>query len=1068
MNTGTNDYNAKKLTPSEVVVSRTLQARYRSFSNVIWRSGKPALDSEWNLINDMTTEFLSSYIQSKVPSGWIEMGENKFSTNSNISNNIRFYSQSNQQNLETPNAIVNGWPVLIAGTYYTDTSLNSITLSPSAGISRTDFVFLEAWRAQVRSRDTNNNPIVQNKPSTTELWGFGNTQLGIINQGLTCTRVPSSLFVTFPDILNQTISISTDDKLTVQLSSTVTNDYLIDSIQTVSGHTQVTLQSGTSDSWTDRPWTIRSQSFSLVDDIIDSNIKPSVNGIETSQRVQIQYKIRVVSGVTFADNESKGFEDPLVLGQGANSANSIFQFTNMKDELGDPGLWRAGLGDQQSQVALGSVDGFSYAIPMFKINRRSTILYSDTGIDGGSAADNQQGNSSVLGAVSDRPDGKFNDGIDASDIIDMRMKVFPNGINYDEILEKNLDKLFAGELRSNNLQTLHYDSIASHDIFGYNDFLSNQGASGKRIYWSDTSTLQTNVFALVTTATTSTSLDAYRALGTGAWVAGNTIIVQVMSSLPVGTMISSNVPRVYFEDKSASQLTPGTVVPGSWVGLGTTQATFTLAAISPANSYNIWIYYDLQLSAGQGISQVPDDVLKIDYYNYDAFPSTIGNVVKESILFPTNFQDLSNHTFENQDMTNVYTETQVVSQRKQLKISPMIQTTTTRDGAIRALQVATLDHNLKQIFVPYPIQHLRGVYTAATAGTELATKNLGSNFSLTSITVSANEFFIQDDYFVCLLTSLKYDTTALFTGSEIELLSAGGGNYGPVLQHRTLTTETGIGTRVKLYDANGVIYTIPPISTSGPTDSNNFRFTGSLIRVRSGAGYGFDLGGLMIDCSGSDEAGSFPSVDRQPVWVDMDFLGAPHQGAEVRVIYKATPYQGSNVGNQIISIVQKREKGFFFNNGTGGGDTTTTSNLLYTPLSPKLPGSFQDYLRDGATITISSTGTPRYASDLWSTATYDLYGHLGGGELWTSDFTLPALPEITQRGFSVPHPFFETIFEAPVIDHTYAEFALAMLVRNKITGEIYLLIQIGNKGVHDASANVLVDIFHLNERVITK
>ena len=62
MYNGSNNYNAFKLAPSETVVSRTLQSRYRNFSNVIWRSGKPALDSEWNLINDMTMETLSRWI----------------------------------------------------------------------------------------------------------------------------------------------------------------------------------------------------------------------------------------------------------------------------------------------------------------------------------------------------------------------------------------------------------------------------------------------------------------------------------------------------------------------------------------------------------------------------------------------------------------------------------------------------------------------------------------------------------------------------------------------------------------------------------------------------------------------------------------------------------------------------------------------------------------------------------------------------------------------------------------------------------------------------------------------
>ena len=979
MNLGTNDYGVKKLVPSETIVSRTLQTRYRSFSNVIWRTGKPALDSEWNLINDMSSEMLTSFIQSKVPSGWLELGKNKFDTNSEIANTFQYYSQKNQQQLVTPNAIVNGWPILVAGTNYTDTILNSIILSAAGVTARTDFVFLEVWRAQLRSRDQNNNPIAQNKPDVDHIWKFGNVQF------------------------------------------TGTN---------------------------------------LDDDIIDTAIKPSVNGIETSQRVQIQCRIRSVSDVDFADTDSSGFETSAVQGQGANVNPQIagYQFTNMVNELGDCGLWRAGAGDEASMIALGSVDGYSYAIPMFKIFRRNTTAYSDT--------TNQNGNLKVLSdLISDRPDNKFNDGIDSTDIIDLRNKVFIGEMNYQEIMDYNLDKLFSGKLRSNKLQSIYYNSISNSDVPGYVDFLNNQGASGKRTLWSDAPSEQDNIFAEVKVSTTTSTLDVYRATGgTGPWAVGNTIKIKI-PKLPVGTVIKST-PRVYVENTTKS------VVIGSWSGCDTLEATFTISNISGLNSYDLWVYYDIGLPVGQGISQVPDDILRINYTNYAAFGT--GTVVRGERLEPqvTRFQDLFDHPFENKDDTQTYVETSVVQQRKQLKISPLIQSTSSRNGGTRLLEVETLSKSTTQktVYVPYALQHLRGVYTSASSGTEVAMQQK-ANENVSDVDVINNQILISQDYFIGQLTSLKHDPSGAFSGSEVELLISGTptGLYGPVFEHRAVTTDY-FGTRVMLYTSTGVIFNIPPTALS-----THFRWSGSRIKVKQG-GYGYSLNGFIIDCTESDNVASFSAMsDRDQLWIDCDYFGAPKSDAELRIIYEYTPYQGSDVGSQNLTLLYKRERGFFFNNGTGGGTidlvgSNGTSNYFYSPLSPRLPGSLYDYLRDGTAIEVSSCGDKRFESDMW-TAAYDVYGYLGGTKIWTEDYVMPSTPEITQRGFlttALSGIMLEAIFENPKADAAYAEFILPILVKNKITGKVYLMIQIGNKGVHKYSSQILVDLFALDERILIK
>lgn len=132
----------------------------------------------------------------------------------------------------------------------------------------------------------------------------------------------------------------------------------------------------------------------ISDDLEDPTI-----GFETTERVQLQYRIRVVGGgaglgtsVDLAQYPD-GLEDPNVVAQGtASSPLTAFAWTNMKDELGDPGLWRAGNGDPNN--SLGTVDGYSYAIPICAIFRRNSSTF---------VARIASGNANQMGALERNP-----------------------------------------------------------------------------------------------------------------------------------------------------------------------------------------------------------------------------------------------------------------------------------------------------------------------------------------------------------------------------------------------------------------------------------------------------------------------------------------------------------------------------------------------------------------------------------------------------------------------------------------------------------------------------------------
>jgi hypothetical protein len=194
-------------------------------------------------------------------------------------------------------------------------------------------------------------------------------------------------------------------------------------------------------------------------------------GSETTKRVQIQYRIRVLSNVDLISYPT-GFESTsqvyaranLSEGAAATLAGSLDTSFRPQGANGDPGLWRAGNGNANN--GLGTVDGYVYAIPLFGVRRRNRGGYSLSTVNGGISRKSPPGgyvegtpSACTLTALelssapaSDRPDGKYTDlivvGGDDTDIIDMRFHVWPGGHDYQSILDENLKAISANKLRT--------------------------------------------------------------------------------------------------------------------------------------------------------------------------------------------------------------------------------------------------------------------------------------------------------------------------------------------------------------------------------------------------------------------------------------------------------------------------------------------------------------------------------------------------------------------------------------------------------------------------------------------
>lgn len=118
----------------------------------------------------------------------------------------------------------------------------------------------------------------------------------------------------------------------------------------------------------------------LDDDMVDPEI-----GFETTNRVQLQYRIRVVDGIdpsAYPDGFNPSIKTRGPLDDPVSSTNDAYEYTNMGDEMGDPGLWRAGTGDPDNSLTE-TVDGYVWAVPMAMVFRRTDSSWSIVNQHGG-------------------------------------------------------------------------------------------------------------------------------------------------------------------------------------------------------------------------------------------------------------------------------------------------------------------------------------------------------------------------------------------------------------------------------------------------------------------------------------------------------------------------------------------------------------------------------------------------------------------------------------------------------------------------------------------------------------
>jgi hypothetical protein len=330
--------------------------------------------------------------------------------------------------------------------------------------------------------------------------------------------------------------------------------------------------------------------INYTNDLID----PAM-GIETSLRVQTQYRIRTAKGIDIA-SYPEGFDPSVVFVQGPNSAPVTSCIHNYFSPVpGDPGLWVGGSGDPAS--VLGTVDGYTYAIPLFAICRRCSSAYDTYLQANGSSrtlADYRLGN------ASDRPDNLYNDWIVAEDILDLRHRVVAQE-NLRELCENAFEKLvnnrLPGKLTNTGFGTGNYgihilqpDAIAplpsssGSELIGHSD--------GIRRIFSNAQLDQSESFVVRTPLTP--------------WAVGSSVSINLSSgSYPAGSQIIS-IQEIFDNQNHVIVGPSGYDVSG----LNTDTVVITLnssATTILTFSYPITIEYTIRYPSGTyGLSQVPE------------------------------------------------------------------------------------------------------------------------------------------------------------------------------------------------------------------------------------------------------------------------------------------------------------------------------------------------------------------------------------------------------------------------------------------------------------------------------
>lgn len=164
-------------------------------------------------------------------------------------------------------------------------------------------------------------------------------------------------------------------------------------------------------------------SGTIANDLLDSTA-----GDETTRRIQLRWNIRTVSDVNFTSYPAGVTNGDRVKARAGATSDTNYTFNSVGN-----GLYRAGDGSSSACTTLKCVDGYVYALPLFRVHRRNQTAYS--------ATDNTEG-APAYGSGTVIPSGMYHDIIAARDVT----LIYPVASAYEQDNNRQSDRLAQKEL----------------------------------------------------------------------------------------------------------------------------------------------------------------------------------------------------------------------------------------------------------------------------------------------------------------------------------------------------------------------------------------------------------------------------------------------------------------------------------------------------------------------------------------------------------------------------------------------------------------------------------------------
>lgn len=525
-------------------VSRGMSSGDRSFFGLVHESGKAVLDSELNFKGEI--ERYADYLLQRwqTPSGWLR-GRTNFDSYDDFTVSSApgaFLDESDQTDvmngglrdgdhilgdrtmidaflLPKLEAVVAGMPVVVEYVNVSEPGQNLVILNPAQvydgtnlTVKRTDFVFLEVWKAlvapSVKASGQVQVAVIGDLAAADKITIDGNDLTAVVgapgvdqfqmdaDAGITASNIAAAINDPGNAFFGTVSAKASGDTVFIKAATPGAAGNAITLAVTVANPGSLAPSGATLTLGADRPYKpadaqnkiFRHGNVQSPPEVwLDDEMTDPVIDLETTQRVQVQYRIRVTGtpeGMNFKKHPD-GFSnpnggDPTVHAQGGrnqpvntasgDSADYPFVPADGVKVWGkssaaafghiDNGLWIAGDGSKLAAQELGAVDGFVYAIPLTFVFRHNDVSSALAGFKGWDPVNNTNGapkyehaayvgpTGSVPVDTSDRPDGGFCDVIEQVHLWDARRHVLYPGVDLASQLQFQMQSLLDGNYRT--------------------------------------------------------------------------------------------------------------------------------------------------------------------------------------------------------------------------------------------------------------------------------------------------------------------------------------------------------------------------------------------------------------------------------------------------------------------------------------------------------------------------------------------------------------------------------------------------------------------------------------------